>query len=62
MKYLEDRIISSQKCEIMITNYQIYSFYEIGDKINAAFINEKEFKVLCFKKFFDIAEKALESV
>lgn len=61
MDDLEERITTSQRCEIMIVNYQIRNFYNIEDKINANFIKREEYKCLRFADFFKIAEKALLS-
>lgn len=61
MDDLEERITTSQRCEIMIVNYQIRNFYNIEDKINANFIKREEYKCLRFADFFKIAEKALIS-
>lgn len=62
MDELEERIINTQQCEIMLTNYPIQSFYDIGDKINAAFIRKSVYKVLKFDEFFNCAEGALEAL
>ncbi len=71
MDILETCIKNHSKCEIMITNYRICSFYNIGDKLNSSgdinpisitskFITEEAYKVLEFDQFYDIAGKALQ--
>lgn len=61
MDELENRIRTHKQCEIMITNYRIQSFYEIGNGITPKFVNNEQYKVLEFDNFFKIAERALES-
>lgn len=77
MDLLEDHIKGvcmkkKPKCEIMITNYPIKSFYDIGwdgsaksqkkVRINSAFINEKAYKVLEYDVFYSMAKKALKDI
>lgn len=59
MDELVSRIKEHKQCEIMITNYYIQSFYDIGKKIDAEFINKKAYKVLEFSEFFKNAKNAL---
>lgn len=59
MDDLEERIKEGKQCEIMITNYYIQSFYDIGKKIDAEFINKKAYKVLEFSEFFNKVRNVL---
>lgn len=72
MDELEECIKKCRQCEIMLTNYPISNFYDIGwkesqkggmkaIKIDSEFINTKEYKVKKFDEFFEIAERALQS-
>lgn len=72
MDKLDNCIRECRQCEIMITNYPISNFYDIGwresqtgemeaIKIDSTFINTKEYKVKRFNEFIKIAEPALKS-